>query len=79
MAEPHHDAVAQSRPAHQYTQSNRIIPGSAAATTTVSWSLLSTLENAPAATIEEFDPVSSSSSTGWVAIRAGVSGMAATA
>lgn len=78
MTEPFHDAVAPE-PAHQYTQSNRIIPGSAAATTTASWSLLPTPENAPAATIEEFDPVSSSSSTGWVAIRAGVSGMAATA
>ncbi|HEV2376841.1 MAG TPA: hypothetical protein VGS19_32290 [Streptosporangiaceae bacterium] len=38
-----------------------------------------TSANAPAATIDEFPPLSNSSSTGCVAISAGVSGMVATA
>ena len=69
----------QSLPAHQNTQSNRMIPGSAATMTKVSCSLLSTSANAPADMIEDVDPVSSSRSTGWLAISAGVSGMVATA
>src|SRR5215471_6736818 len=69
----------QSLPAHQNTQSNRMIPGSAATTTRASCSLLSTSASAPADMIDEVEPVSSSSSTGWLAISAGVSGIVATA
>ncbi len=68
-----------SLPAHQNTQSNRMIPGSAATITRASCSLLSTSEYAPADMIDDVDPVSSSRSTGWLAISAGVSGMVATA
>jgi hypothetical protein len=56
-----------------------MIPGSAATTTSASCSLVSTSENAPAEMIDDVDPVSSSRSTGWLAISTGVSGMAATA
>jgi hypothetical protein len=69
----------QSLPAHQNTQSNRMIPGSAAITTRASCSWAFTSEKAPAAMIDEVEPVSSSSSTGWLAISAGVNGIVATA
>jgi hypothetical protein len=66
--------LPQSLPAHQIAQSNLSIPGSAPAMTTVSASLLSTAQKEPAATTAELLPDSISSSSGRLAISAGVRG-----
>ena len=64
-------------PAHQKNRSNFIIPSSAASTTKPSSTELRTEANAPAATVEVLDPASTSSSSGWVEISRGVSGIMA--
>jgi hypothetical protein len=66
-----------SLPAHQVTQFDLSIPGSGAAIAPAKPSLLPAAQNAPAATIEVLLPDSNSSSSGCVAISAGVSGIIA--